>query len=120
MNDIIAAGIVSVALLAVIGMLALAVRLQRRERCRRQEEETPRRIIKRRYDDKEMNVPISREAFLENQEKLCADRGYPFFMPGDGICFRCRRDIVTHLIERGQDGKSLVTGCPLCLYSYCD
>jgi hypothetical protein len=65
-------------------------------------------------------MPISRVEFLENQKNLCKEKIYPFFMPGNGICFRCGRDIIPRLIEKGENGKSLVTGCPLCMYSYCE
>ena len=63
---------------------------------------------------------ITREQFIENQEKHCKKNVAPFFMPRNGICFRCKRDIIPKLIEQGQTGEVLVTGCPLCNYSYCD
>lgn len=39
-------------------------------------------------------------------------------MPISGRCYKCNRDIVPELINRGEDGKTLVTGCPLCYYSF--
>lgn len=59
---------------------------------------------------------VTRKEFLENQKKIEA----PFFMPDDGICYRCRKDIIPSLIEAGNDGTRHVTGCPLCYRSYCD
>lgn len=63
---------------------------------------------------------MTREEFLANQKKHCEETGAPFFMPNDGRCYNCRRDIIPTLIERGEDGTFLVTGCPLCYRSYCD
>ena len=65
---------------------------------------------------------ITREKFIENQKQYCKETGAPFFMPGDGYCWRCEKDIIPALIEKGEDGTKLVTGCPLigCWRSYCD
>lgn len=63
---------------------------------------------------------ITREKFLENQEKYCKEKNAPFFMSRSGVCYRCNKDIIPKLIEKGEDGTSLVTGCPLCFRSYCD
>ena len=41
-------------------------------------------------------------------------------MPNNGRCYSCNRDIIPALIEKGEDGSALVTGCPLCFYSYCE
>jgi hypothetical protein len=66
-------------------------------------------------------VELSREQFIKNQEAYCKEKGYPFFMPYNGMCWACGRDVVKSLIERGLRGKEdLVTGCPLCHRSYCD
>ena len=61
-----------------------------------------------------------REQFIKNQEKYCKEKDAPFFMPSNGRCYKCNRDIIPKLIEKGEDGSSLVTGCPLCYHSYCD
>lgn len=65
-----------------------------------------------------MDGTVTREQFIDNQKKYCGDNGAPFFMPDDGYCYRCRRDIIPHLKGNGSD--HLVTGCPLCFYSYCE
>jgi hypothetical protein len=63
-----------------------------------------------------MTDEITRDEFLKNQREIKA----PFFMPGNGVCYRCRKDIISTLIKNGNNGTSLVTGCPLCFWSYCD
>lgn len=53
------------------------------------------------------------------QEAYCKEIGYPMFMPDDGRCFRCNRDITERItVERA--GTELITGCPLCHWSYVD
>jgi len=64
---------------------------------------------------------MTREEFLKNQDDYCNEKNEPFFMPKNGYCYSCRRDIVQPLIDRGKTGKDeLITGCPLCHRSYCD
>ncbi|HPS93894.1 MAG TPA: hypothetical protein PK600_05475 [Deltaproteobacteria bacterium] len=64
---------------------------------------------------------ITRDEFIANQKKYCEENCAPFFMPSNGRCYRCNRDIIPALIKAGKDGsKELVTGCPLCFRSYCD
>jgi hypothetical protein len=67
-------------------------------------------------------MKVTREEFLKNQHELCGlnDEKKPFFMPGNGICWSCHKDIIPRLIEKGEDGTKLVTGCPICMRSYCD
>jgi len=65
-------------------------------------------------------MEITREDFLKNQKEYCKEKSAPFFMPRTGMCYSCHRDIIPALIEKGQNGKSLITGCPLCHYSYCE
>lgn len=60
-----------------------------------------------------------RQDFIREQEALCDRKGAPFFMPRDR-CWNCGADVISTLIERGQDGSKLVTGCPCCMRSYCD
>jgi hypothetical protein len=68
----------------------------------------------------------TKEQFLENQ-KECFKKltkgtfgSAKMFMPDDGICYRCNRDIIPIEIKKGNNGSELVTGCPLCFMSYCD
>jgi len=56
---------------------------------------------------------ITRQEFLKNQEDLCKRKNIPFYMPYNGICFSCRRDIIPVLIKQGETGNTLVTGCPI-------
>jgi uncharacterized protein with PIN domain len=63
---------------------------------------------------------VTREEFLNNQHEFCKQNKAPFFMPSNGRCWKCKEDIIKILIERGEDGTSLVTGCPKCNRSYCD
>ena len=63
---------------------------------------------------------MNRQEFISNQEKYCDEVKVPLFMPQNGICWSCKRDIIPRLIEKGEDGTSLVTGCPICNRSYCD
>jgi hypothetical protein len=61
-----------------------------------------------------------RQAFLKRQREMCLDRKAPFFMPSDGYCPYCGKDVVKREIEDGNDGRALVTGCPYCCKSYCE
>ena len=65
-------------------------------------------------------MQITRDEFLKNQKEYCKKENAPHFMPKSGICYNCRKDIIPRLIEKGEDGTSLITGCPLCYHSYCD
>lgn len=61
------------------------------------------------------------EAALIAQKEYCDEHNLPHFAPGDGICFKCRRQIYSekgYSVERA--GSGLITGCPFCLYSYCE
>lgn len=66
------------------------------------------------------NETVTREQFLKNQKQSCDKNDWPHFMPSNGICWGCRGDMIPALIDKGQDGNNLVTGCPLCCKSYCD
>lgn len=59
-----------------------------------------------------------RKTFTNNQKELCVRTGAPFFMFEK--CPTCRCDVLQRLIQRGEDGTVLVTGCPSCLRSWCD
>ena len=52
---------------------------------------------------------------IQEQARLCSEKGYPHFAPHDGICWRCGQQIY----ERMEFGE-FVTGCPFCLRSYCE
>jgi hypothetical protein len=72
------------------------------------------------HTKKEGKMAVTRKDFIENQKKYCKENGAPFFMPEDGFCYSCRRDIIPALIGKDKDGTKLITGCPLCFRSYCD
>ena len=64
---------------------------------------------------------VSRQEFIENQRSYCIENELPFFMPHDGYCPGCGRDIIAHLIKYGMRGnEELITGCPYCYRSYVD
>lgn len=64
---------------------------------------------------------IERTAFIEKQKQAFSDwmKG-DMFMPKDGKCYHCKGDVIQREIERGNDGSQGVTGCPICMRSYCD
>ena len=59
--------------------------------------------------------------FISRQEDYCHYKGLPFFMPANGVCWSCGKDMVKPLLERGMSGdEDHITGCPICHRSYCD
>ncbi len=70
------------------------------------------------------------EQSVEAQSKFCKENGIPNFAPAlDGKCYRCNRSIYkpyTHPdghttgITVDCAGKTLITGCPHCHYSFVD
>lgn len=67
---------------------------------------------------------------IEAQRHFCEEHGYPVFAPGySGYCYRCGKNIyqpetwpgghTTGITVEGA-GKTLITGCPHCHYSFCD
>jgi hypothetical protein len=67
---------------------------------------------------------------IEAQERYCKKNGLPYFAPGNGICYRCNKNIYKKIkrdetsIERGISveaaGTKLITGCPHCNWSFCE
>lgn len=51
------------------------------------------------------------------QEAYCDGQEAPMFAPRDGICPACGRNIYEALTVE-QAGTRLITGCPLCHYSF--
>lgn len=68
------------------------------------------------------------KASCEAQAKLCKEKNYPHFAPTDGVCYDCNRNIYRQIDHGGYKtgisvemaGKTLITGCPHCHYSYCE
>ncbi|MBP0590386.1 hypothetical protein J8I87_11810 [Paraburkholderia sp. LEh10] len=60
----------------------------------------------------------ARGILIAAQRAVCAESGFPFFLPADGVCYACKADLVEKL------GliltKEPITGCPSCARSYCD
>lgn len=43
------------------------------------------------------------------------------FAPSDGLCYDCRKNIYQNYGDMsGHDGRSYITGCPHCNYSFCE
>lgn len=59
-----------------------------------------------------------RQELLDAQIALCKKKGSPLFMPGTGICWHCRGDMVASYRDRLK--TEVITGCPLCCRTYCD
>ena len=57
----------------------------------------------------------TREELIKAQEELCKKFDYPMFVPGDGICWHCKLDMVD---ERWENEHQ--TGCRRCSRTYCD
>jgi hypothetical protein len=56
---------------------------------------------------------------IEAQENYCNEHGYPIFMPVNGKCGRCGHQIFDVISLKGAS-NSLITGCPICHYSFCE
>jgi hypothetical protein len=57
--------------------------------------------------------------FITNQKEYCNENDTPFFMPDTDRCWRCGGQFITQLIKDGETGRDkLITGCPLCNYSF--
>jgi len=69
------------------------------------------------------SLPKEKRDFIEKQLKIFKGQGFmdgQMFLPSDGLCYHCKRDVIKYEIEKGNDGSKSVTGCPFCFKSYCD
>lgn len=61
---------------------------------------------------------------IKNQDIIVKEKGYPYFAPGNGTCYRCNRNIYQNYMIEGKvskgHGNEFVTGCPHCHRSYCE
>lgn len=57
---------------------------------------------------------------IKEQKEFCKANDKPHFAPIDGRCFNCGANVYKNGSVEGWDGKSLVTGCRHCHYSFCD
>ena len=68
-------------------------------------------------------LPQVKQDFIAKQLEIYKGQGFmdgSMFMPCDGRCYHCNRDIITHELAEGNDGSKSITGCPFCHRSYCD
>jgi len=56
---------------------------------------------------------------VELQEKYCNLKEIPMFIPSDGRCYYCKRDI-TKAYTQKEIGSKQITGCPYCNKSFLD
>ena len=65
-----------------------------------------------------MNQTISTtEEKLRAQIRLTKESQCPLFVPSDGICFICRKDIFNaYTVDYCR--HNLITGCPFCNWSF--
>ena len=57
------------------------------------------------------------------QKSYCDKNGYPHFAPSSGRCYRCNQQIYGDDVQQisvDRAGKTHVTECPLCCWSFCD
>jgi len=59
------------------------------------------------------------EEKIKAQAEFCKKMNYPHFAPGNGICCQCKKQIYNY-IDYERAANSLITGCPICFWSYCD
>jgi hypothetical protein len=61
---------------------------------------------------------MDRKELIQKQVDYCKTKNLPFFMPPDGYCYNCKKDILIQCQELLD--KELITGCPYCHRSFCD
>jgi hypothetical protein len=73
-------------------------------------------MVDKKVDTKESLVDVVEVGVRAGRQvEVCRRLGVPCFAPGDGVCFCCGGQIYERL-----DGFAPVTGCPLCLWSFCE
>lgn len=62
------------------------------------------------------------EQAIRAQKLYCEFRMIPLFIPDDGYCYSCERNIFmdyeTKGITQAVAGRTLITSCPHCHYSF--
>jgi hypothetical protein len=61
--------------------------------------------------------------FIEKQLLVFKGQGFmdgDMFLPSDGKCYYCGKDVIDYEISNGNDGSKSVTGCHFCHKSYCE
>lgn len=56
---------------------------------------------------------------IQAQKNYCQENKVPYFAPGNGICWKCRKQVY-NAITMESASTQLITGCPYCHRSYCD
>lgn len=73
------------------------------------------------------NTNFNPKLAAKAQEDYCERNECPMFAPRDGLCYRCGYNIFlpfngSHGAMLGitveEAGRKLITGCPICNYSY--
>lgn len=59
------------------------------------------------------------QRILDAQEDYCSLHLLPNFLPEDGLCFFCKKDLTLKFSKRDAENKH-ITGCPSCNKSFCD
>jgi len=58
--------------------------------------------------------------FVENQKTYCTVKKVPLFIPFNGICFSCKKNIFDDEKTTKIAHTEHITGCPFCNYSFCE
>lgn len=56
---------------------------------------------------------------MKAQTDYCNLVGSPCFIPDDGFCFKCGKDILSHY-DVLEAGREVISGCPFCNVSLLD
>lgn len=59
------------------------------------------------------------------QRKFCEEKKYPMFMPSNGSCWWCGKDVTARRNQSEEEAfktasTTHITGCPHCHRSFCD
>lgn len=74
-------------------------------------------IILKSFDNEVWNEEVRTK--IKAQKKYCEEQKAPMFAPDDGFCFSCHHQIYNSIsLERAS--SELITGCRVCMRSYCD
>lgn len=74
-----------------------------------------------------MNNNFNPKLAAEAQERYCEEHECPMFVPRSGLCYRCGYNIFLPVnsshgsvlgITVDEAGSKLITGCPICNYSF--
>jgi len=66
-----------------------------------------------------MQEKMTVEQKLAAQVEYCRVNKLPLFVPANGICWKCNKQIFDAIGDR-RASTELITGCPYCSRSFCD